>query len=299
MFHKAYIDADSMIWRAGAVTEAEQPSHCFHIIKGWINEVPAKEKIVVLSNKDKSVNSRYEIAQTVPYKGNRKQSQFKHHDAARQYLIDHWDAVVVDRQEADDYVSAMAYQHGGLIASIDKDLKNTPGTHYNWVNGETQTISHGVANLNFYRQCLSGDATDNIKGLTELTKSCHVFADDARGLKKACGEKTAEKLLHSVSSEKYLCYVVLICYLSYAFQTFDKEIKDGDFTIEEVHCMGLMHFLENARLLWMEREWGEGYKVPKELGIDLRVRSRMLTTDFDLSQPGMTNLRGYIDAMGL
>ena len=49
--------------------------------------------------------------------------------------------------------------------SIDKDLLQIPGRHYNWVSGEHVTVSARDGHLALGRQILSGDPTDNVPGL--------------------------------------------------------------------------------------------------------------------------------------
>ena len=93
-YNVAYVDADSMLWRAGAVTEDEPASHCFQIMKGWLGEIPADCLDIWLSNPDKSVNYRYDIAKYQLYKGNRKQDKPKHYEAAKDYLRAYQGALV-------------------------------------------------------------------------------------------------------------------------------------------------------------------------------------------------------------
>ncbi len=51
-----------------------------------------------------------------------------------------------------------------VICSIDKDLQQIPGNHYNFVKKEHSFVTPEEAIQNFYKQILTGDAADNIKG---------------------------------------------------------------------------------------------------------------------------------------
>lgn len=89
------------------------------------------------------------------------------------------DVIVADGCEADDVCFSISKSvgHTGIIASIDKDLKQIPGIHYNY-NWETwDIVSEEEARYNLGIQLLMGDAGDNLNPL--------------RGV----GKKTAEKKL--------------------------------------------------------------------------------------------------------
>jgi hypothetical protein len=54
-----------------------------------------------LTSNDKS-NYRFEVAKTVPYKGNRVAPKPHHYNTIREYLISRHKAVVIEGKEADD-----------------------------------------------------------------------------------------------------------------------------------------------------------------------------------------------------
>jgi len=51
-----------------------------------------------------------------------------------------------------------------IICSLDKDLLQVPGRHYNFVKQEFKTISPIEGTFNFYWQFIMGDKSDNILG---------------------------------------------------------------------------------------------------------------------------------------
>lgn len=131
-------------------------------------------------------NFRKEIAVTVPYKGNRTTPKPEHLPAVRQHLIDKWGAIVAEGQEADDAIAIDATVLGDqcVMISIDKDFKQIPGFHYNFVKRQHfhVTPEDGVRFL--YTQVLMGDATDNIIGVYGI------------------GPKKAEALLKECNTEQ-------------------------------------------------------------------------------------------------
>jgi len=146
-------------------------------------------------------------------------------------------AVVVEGMEADDRLSIEQmrdwYCFRGskdneethskvcrtVICSLDKDLDNTPGWHYNWVKDNLYWIDEHEALTNFYCQMLTGDSVDNILGLYGVGKSSTLLRN-VRG----CG---SELDMFSLVREQY----------AKRFGNYEAKF-----------------FLENAQLLWMLRE---------------------------------------------
>lgn len=128
-----------------------------------------------------SGNFREQIATILPYKGNRNDlHKPKYYDAIRRYMTEIWNAEIVDGQEADDVLAMTqwaATDDSTVIVSIDKDLDMIPGNHYNPVSKAFYYVGQEEADLNFFKQMLIGDRTDNIPGIDGI------------------GDKTAPKII--------------------------------------------------------------------------------------------------------
>jgi DNA polymerase I len=98
------------------------------------------------------------------YKANRIQERPRHLDSVRDFLLREWNAEVSAGCEADDRIGIAATKDS-IIASIDKDLKQIPGRHYNFVKDEFAEVSEWKAVYNFYYQMLVGDRSDNVRGV--------------------------------------------------------------------------------------------------------------------------------------
>jgi DNA polymerase-1 len=85
-------------------------------------------------------------------------------DAVRAFLVKEWDATIVNDMEADDAIG-LAATDTTVIASIDKDLKQIPGEHYNFVKMEWDIVDEDTADLNFWKMMLIGDISDNLRGV--------------------------------------------------------------------------------------------------------------------------------------
>jgi hypothetical protein len=188
------------------VEESIEPlENCLYLVKRTLTSIientNADSYKVYLKGKG---NFREQISKTRVYKGNRDVTHRpKYEPEIRDYLITKWKAEVVDGMECDDkvcmeqcknlaYGSPIYTNLGGIekiygnyklidclsiIASIDKDLDQVPGWHYNFATKEKYWITEEQAILNFYTQLLVGDASDNIEGIPGV------------------GEKTAIKIL--------------------------------------------------------------------------------------------------------
>lgn len=111
-------------------------------------------------------NFRDKLWTTKKYKGNRDaQVKPTHYEALKQYLIEKWGATVTDGIEADDAIG-IASNSNTVCVSLDKDLDQIPGLHFDWVANEEYTVSPKEAKTQFYVQLLAGDPTDNIGGLS-------------------------------------------------------------------------------------------------------------------------------------
>jgi len=109
-------------------------------------------------------NFRDDIATIKPYKGNRPDRKPAHYDALTEYLINYWNAKVIDGMEADDAL-AINQTKDTCIASIDKDLLQVPGKHYDFYHDKRLTITRSEAIKRLYGQIIAGDSTDNIGGV--------------------------------------------------------------------------------------------------------------------------------------
>lgn len=143
-------------------------------------------------------NFRHDIAVTAEYKGNRKStSKPAMLPDARRYLVDNYRGVVINGQEADDAIAIAATKSDPettVVASIDKDMLQIPCWHFNFVKGEWTFVEPAAGMKFFYKQILTGDAADNIKGLLRV------------------GPVKADKLLEGITEEKDLYEAVVKAY---------------------------------------------------------------------------------------
>jgi hypothetical protein len=87
----------------------------------------------------------------------------------REFMITDWNAKIAVGYEADDAIG-MAFDGTGVICSIDKDFKQIPGRHYNFVTFEFDDVDDYTAELNFWSSMLIGDRVDNIPGVPGIGK---------------------------------------------------------------------------------------------------------------------------------
>jgi 5'-3' exonuclease len=103
------------------------------------------------------------------YKANRKDLERPYHyDNITQFLIYAHEATVVNGYEADDALGiaqSTALAESTIICSIDKDLDQIPGWHYDLVKKNIYYMQEHEARRVFWTQMLVGDRVDNITGI--------------------------------------------------------------------------------------------------------------------------------------
>lgn len=187
MIH-ALVDADIFVYRVAFATESEDETKAVNTMAESLEDLlmvdlDVQTWEVFITGKG---NFRYDVAVTAPYKGNRKSEKPKHYYLLREYLEKAWDAHVAKGIEADDAIAIKATEMGtdSVIVTIDKDLNQVPGWHYNFVKKDLFFVTEEEGIQFFYTQMLTGDTVDNIKGV------------------KGIGPKKAEKLLDGKSEKE-------------------------------------------------------------------------------------------------
>lgn len=127
------------------------------------------------------------------YKANRTQPKPKHYEFLMNLLVSDWDAEVAMCQEADDAMGIEqtrdARYQDTIICTIDKDLDQIPGMHYNWDKKELYAVGAHEGMYRFYYQLLVGDSSDNI--IVGQGLSCRLV-----------GAKRAQAMLEGCESEE-------------------------------------------------------------------------------------------------
>jgi hypothetical protein len=177
-----------------------------------------------------------------PYKGTRKQEKPAHFAELKRYMIEELGAILVEGEEADDRMGIDAVQHGHGIATLDKDLNGIPGWHYNWRKRELYNVSPEDADRFFYKQLLTGDATDNIPGLYKR-------------LGKKVMAAVWQPLEEMDTPEEMYAYVRGI--YSDAYDKVGMCLDDKEEVIDN-------WLLKQARCLWIRRAEGELWEVPSD-----------------------------------
>src|SRR3990167_4841818 len=171
----ACIDGDIVAYRCAAVNENADLGLAIwqtdQLLNRILEDTNADDWKVYLSGEN---NFRYGIFPD--YKANRRnQPRPKHLEGLREHMVLDWDATIVDGYEADDALGIDNEERRrsggtGFICSIDKDLLQLPGKHYNFVRREIKEVDEFSGAVQFYSQLLIGDPTDNIRGCPSIGK---------------------------------------------------------------------------------------------------------------------------------
>jgi len=205
------------------------------MIKNIIVGSESTDYIVYLTG---NTNFRNEVATIKEYKGNRSNSSRPvHYEYIRGYIEDQHPTITSDNCEADDLCAMRLFTEfqkaqksklksdcEAILCSIDKDLRNIPGYHYNIKDRVIDWVTPKMANVHFAKQLLTGDNVDNIPGISFLSNQ-----------KKKVGPKTAEKMLDGAESIRDLSVKVCEVYEEFAGPEWEDKLQ------------------EVGSLLWMQR----------------------------------------------
>lgn len=174
----ALIDGDIVTHRVGYTTDNDPfwvaKARCDEMLDGILTKTKADTFRIYLSD-SKENNFRYNIFPL--YKANRiDQKRPVHLESLKEHLLVNWGALIAHGHEADDALG-IDQGVGTVICSIDKDLLQIPGLHYNFVKDVFTEIDLHESNLRFYSQMLIGDTSDNIRGCRGIgpAKSAKAF----------------------------------------------------------------------------------------------------------------------------
>lgn len=170
-------------------------------------------------------NFRYELATIQPYKGNRdKTAEPLWRRDVEEYLLSDWSTERCTGYEADDgivmeFVKSPEYS---VVASLDKDFLTVEGMRmWNWRKKLQIEVSPVEAHRNFYKQMLTGDAVDAVRGVPGI------------------GAAKAAALIDPMTDKKAMEYATY-----YAFK-------------KAVGALAWDQFVETGRLLHLLRKKGE------------------------------------------
>lgn len=117
------------------------------------------------------------------YKANRKGPKPEFLADVTKHAVDHWNTVVCQGYEADDGICMAAYERGldnVVIVSADKDFRQIPCEIFSTYSLTTVHPTEEEADYNFWKQALTGDSVDNIKGIPGIgpKKAEAILAND-------------------------------------------------------------------------------------------------------------------------
>ncbi len=166
----ALIDADIVAYRCAASNDVEDGEEIAilrtdKLMQDILYVTGAAEYRCFLTGSD---NFRKQI--NLEYKANRKDKPLPLWLAScKEYLIKEWNAEVCEGYEADDALG-MYQTENTTICTIDKDLDQIAGKHYNFVKQEFYDVLELDGLRYFYKQLLIGDRSDNIFGVDGIGK---------------------------------------------------------------------------------------------------------------------------------
>ena len=194
---------------------------------------PVGEKKIFLSR-----GGSFREKECPTYKSNREDMRRPANlEFCKDYLMKKYGASCdVGQYEADDLL-AMNAGDNTIICSVDKDLLQVPGSHYNFVKDIFMEIDELTGWYNFYSQLLTGDTSDGIVGIHGV------------------GPARAKKILTGLQTP-FLMYCAVL--REYLLKTPREEGEPDDEFYGRVS--EIVH--KNAHLLYLLRKPGERWEEP-------------------------------------
>lgn len=144
----------------------------------WLDSTLAPKDLIVYVSSD--WNFRYKVLPT--YKHNRAETERpKLYDDLKTHLLDTYPTLTIKWLEADDLLGiyGSADPDGTVVASIDKDLLQVPGLHFNWKSNQLIPVNQEQGDRWFFRQTLTGDSTDGYSGCPSIgPKRAETFLEE-------------------------------------------------------------------------------------------------------------------------
>jgi hypothetical protein len=258
----------------------EEAERNFDISVGALKKTElADDYLLIIGGGD---NFRYDIAQELPYKGERKEKPILFAKLRKRVIKKYRSRMVVTRgTEADDEMSKLGkenylhYKDTGewkyLLSYIDKDLKMIMSPHINPDKLEegVQFNSPLEAARCYASQLLTGDkSVDNIPGLPDVSTELR----EKYGVRKAkgVGKATADGLLASCETPKELFERVCEAYKDHYGE--DDTYAFTNFRDEHLEWTWKDFLKGRASLLWMYRDDSKEYDIFEDTFKKLKVR---------------------------
>jgi 5'-3' exonuclease len=225
----AAIDADSIVYiiawahrennkeEIGMIEFVQQ--RCDSFFQYLIESTKADHYIGFFSDKKSFRNRNYLVA---PYKGTRPpKPEFvkEWEEVIKDYFFTEYGFKTFDDLEADDLVSVINEMYPDVIVcSPDKDLKQLPGKLFDYKKNQLTTISSFEAMKQLYTQLLTGDVSDNVKGVPGL------------------GEAKVSKLFEGLTEEIEFATVVKDQFTKYYGQYYGEVIEGQTYDTIKTLC---------------------------------------------------------------
>lgn len=206
------------------------------LMRRILHETNALEYKVWIGGRD---NFRYQIYPE--YKAHRKDKPKPIWlDACREHLVRYWNCRITEGNETDDElgIEQSARGYDSVICTIDKDLLQVPGHHYNFVKNEERFVSPYDGLRFFYSQLITGDGAD------------HIPAFDGKFRDKQ--PKFVQKLLDPLS--EITDEIDMLQHVRLVYQ----DHLDIDIDISEID----KRILRNGQCLWIQRKENDLWQFP-------------------------------------
>jgi 5'-3' exonuclease len=262
----ATLNTDEIDWGDGNVTTIDDVKRALGEAQAFVNYLKDQcngTPILFFTG-----DNNFRKHEFLEYKANRPSHEKpKMLDVLKDKLAEVFYSVRHDDLEADDLLGIFqthpSLKGRTIIATIDKDLDQIDGWHYNWNHERTYNMTIQEGRQYFWTQVLTGDATDNYKG-------CHLV-----------GPKGASELLEDNWRDTDCFPIVYKAYIEREMKRQDHHTyptHDFKYLLSQIRCAlmltyDMFDFNTNKPVMW-EPNW-PSYKMLSEDGLNEKLKELM------------------------
>ena len=247
MTRMALLDSDVIAYRAAILTENASERDAIELAQRitdtWVNKADCDGYVECITQGTSFRRESWGL-----YKGNRKDKVRPKHLSALYARMRDSNACYHDGLEADDVIGILGThpkRDGWVVVTIDKDLDQIAGAHFNPDKECAYEVSEDDADLYRWMQVLSGDSTDFYPGIPGVgqAKASRILEDVPLGQRGeiALAAYKSKDLTEEYFNQMVICATIL---------TYGKDIPTCKPLLSDSKEGGTLQGLLQSIMLW-------------------------------------------------
>lgn len=168
LYQAAFGNQLDITWDSETRSQAVDPEMARNefeaIVASITTAANCKDAVLCFSCADQE-NFRYQVLPSYKHNRNHEERPALFYEL-KAWALEHFECRMKPKLEADDVLGILATRTSErfVVCSLDKDLDQITGAHYNWRKERIYQVTPEQADKKFYMQVLIGDPTDGFSG---------------------------------------------------------------------------------------------------------------------------------------